>query len=556
MKLEEVAPALREMVESQEWRLNNLYWIEDKKGRLQRFRMNFAQRELFENFHHRNEILKARQLGISTFVAILMLDCCLFTARWTCGIVDKAVDEAKKKLSKALLAYDLLDYVPENASAADKALAQIGKEIKRKITIEEVSKTAVKWGNRSSITVGASMRGGTLQMLHVSELAYVANHNPKRAQEIRTGALNAVAAENYIVKESTHEGGRAGINYEMVQQAMANCSRKKISQLDYRFFFFPWFKNPEYEQEAEFWDRLPDPEESDYKIAIQERKRLEDYFAELAKLGIVLNSRQKAWYQSQQRTFGFMVRQEYPSTPDEAFDVLAQRAIYQTELTMLKVAGRILVEFETNAMLPTYVSWDIGRGDAMSIWLWQVGPDGTYHVVDHYSANRMSLDHFVGVVRAWEGQHQVSITKHLVPHDARHEKWDGDSFEQSLRRAGFAVSVVPRTRDVWVGIQATRLMLPHCVFHSRCSMPITASNGKEYPSGIQALENYQTAPEGSNGVERTQPLHDRYSHSADAFRTFAEACAAGLVDMNASWAQPYEHQGGCNVAVGARWLYE
>ncbi len=129
MKLEDVAPALREMVENQEWRLNNLYWIEDKRGRLQRFRMNFAQRELFENFHHRNEILKARQLGISTFVAILMLDCCLFTARWTCGIVDKAVDEAKKKLSKALLAYDLLDYVPENASAADKALAQIGKEI-------------------------------------------------------------------------------------------------------------------------------------------------------------------------------------------------------------------------------------------------------------------------------------------------------------------------------------------------------------------------------------------------------------------------------------------
>lgn len=556
MRLDEVDPKIRAMVENQEWRLNNLYWIEDKKGRLQRFRMNFAQKELFDNFHHRNEILKARQLGISTFVAILMLDCCLFTARWTCGIVDKAVDEAKKKLAKALLAYDLLDYVPENASEADRALAQIGREVKQEITLKEVSKMAAAWSNRSSITVGASMRGGTLQMLHVSELAYVANHNPKRAEEIRAGALNAVATENYIIKESTHEGGRAGINYEMVQQAIANRCRKKLSPLDYRFFFFPWHKNPEYVLDAEFWDRLPSPEEDNYKILIQERKRLEDYFSELERLGIFLDSGQKAWYQSQVRTFGFMVRQEYPSTPDEAFDVLAARAIYQTELTMLKVAGRMLVEFETNALLPTYVSWDIGRGDAMSIWLWQVGPDGTYHVVDHYSANRLSLDHFVGVVRAWEGQHRVSVTKHLVPHDARHEKWDGDSFEQALCRAGFVVSVVPRTRDVWVGIQATRLMLPHCVFHSRCGIPITACNGKEYPSGLQALENYQTAPEGANGVERSQPLHDRYSHSADAFRTFAEACAAGLVDMNASWAQPGESVGRREVVRGAEWLFD
>lgn len=35
-----------------------------------------------------------------------------------------------------------------------------------------------------------------------------------------------------------------------------------------------------------------------------------------------------------------------------------------------------------------------------------------------------------------------------------------------------------------------------------------------------------------------------------------EACAAGLVDMNASWAQPRESGVSCDVVRGAGWLYE
>lgn len=48
-------------------------------------------------------------------------------------------------------------------------------------------------------------------------------------------------------------------------------------------------------------------------------------------------------------------------------------------------------------------------------------------------------------------------------------------------------------------------------------------------SGVNALENYQKAPTGSSGVERDTPLHNRCSHAADAFRTFAEAYEKGLV---------------------------
>ena len=62
------------------WRLNNLYHIIDKEGRRIPFRMNWAQQSLFDNMHHMNVVLKARQLGFTTFIQIFMLDACLFNS--------------------------------------------------------------------------------------------------------------------------------------------------------------------------------------------------------------------------------------------------------------------------------------------------------------------------------------------------------------------------------------------------------------------------------------------------------------------------------------------
>lgn len=52
------------VLSSQLWRLEHLYWIENKAGQLQRFSLNRAQRRLHERLWYRNDILKARQLGI------------------------------------------------------------------------------------------------------------------------------------------------------------------------------------------------------------------------------------------------------------------------------------------------------------------------------------------------------------------------------------------------------------------------------------------------------------------------------------------------------------
>ena len=88
------------VLSSQLWRLEHLYWIENKAGQLQRFSLNRAQRRLHERLWYRNDILKARQLGISTYVAMLMLDMSLFRSNFHCGIIDKSLPDAQQKLAK------------------------------------------------------------------------------------------------------------------------------------------------------------------------------------------------------------------------------------------------------------------------------------------------------------------------------------------------------------------------------------------------------------------------------------------------------------------------
>ena len=503
---------LRALLSQREWRLNHLYWILDKGGRMVRFRLNWAQRELHQNIWYRNDVLKARQLGISTYVSILMLDMCLFGKNVHCGIIDKTLVDGTGKIGKIAFAYQNLGYLPDDALPEDRSLAELGAKIQAEVPAS-ISKTQVELKG-SVIQAGTSLRGGTYQFLHISELGYVAAHAPLRAREIVTGAINAVGKDGVIIRESTHEGGKYGLNYEMTKRSMEMVG-KELTPLDWRFFFFSWWKNPEYQLDV--------PSDRQFSTPLNK------YFDDLeGRCRIQLTTQQKAWYEAQEKTFGGLVRQEYPSTPDEAFQSLVEGSIYGKYIDALRAAGRLCAEFEADDLAPYYVSWDIGMADYMVLWLWQVRGDGKFYVMDCLQANDKPLEWYIRFVRSQWEERFGPIAKHLVPHDAGRRDANGLSFDAHLRRAGFVVSVVPRTPDVWAGIFAVRRLLNHCIFHERCSEPLTI-DGVAYMSGVNALENYQKAPTGSSGVERDTPLHNRCSHAADAFRTFAEAYEKGLV---------------------------
>ena len=514
-------------VADQEWRLNHMYFILNKDGQVERFRMNWAQKQIYAKMWHRNAILKARQLGMSTFTSILMLDNAIHRRNFKAGIIDKGLPDGEEKIGKMRFAAQCMleppDAVQDDFIDDEKVREEIAlhtqaviKGVLKKGKVEETFMSQkVELANGSRIVLGTSLRGGTLQMLHVSEFGSIAANNPGKALEILSGGVNAVPKDGVVIIESTHEGGKYGENYRIMKQAM-EMRGKKLSPLDYKFFFFPWYEQAEY--------RLEGGEPSEY---------LSEYFAGLEAQGIVLDNAQKAWYSVQEKIFGYRVKTEYPTTPDEAFMQQVHGALYGSIISRLRSQGRMAAEFEADIYSPLYVSWDIGMTDYTAMWLVQPLA-GKFYVIDYYCANDQGTAHYINKVREWEREYNQLITLNILPHDAAPPRdWDNpnSSYQMKLIKAGFSTVVLPKTQDVWRGVYLVKDILPYCVFHKRCSESIVV-NGIEYMSGVDALENYQSGKTGANGVERTTPLHDLTSHGADAFRYFAEGFSAGYVNKD------------------------
>ena len=100
----------------------------------------------------------------------------------------------------------------------------------------------------------------------------------------------------------------------------------------------------------------------------------------------------------------------------------------------------------------------------------------------------------------------------------------GRTFLMELKEAGLAnVKAVPRTYDVWIGINKLRGILPRFSFR----VP-------ECERGLEALCAYHTVRETSTGIARDEPCHDASSHACDALRVLAEAEAAHMLSSAGS----------------------
>ena len=123
-----------------------------------------------------NAILKARQLGFTTFIQLFMLDAAVFNKNVRAGtIAHNLLDAQTIFRDKVKFPYDQL---PETVRASVPTITD--------------SATELVLANNSSIRVGTSLRSGTLQYLHVSEYGKLCAKYPEKAREVRTGALNTV----------------------------------------------------------------------------------------------------------------------------------------------------------------------------------------------------------------------------------------------------------------------------------------------------------------------------------------------------------------------------
>lgn len=502
---EDLSAALQKKLADRWWRLNNLYWIQDNHGRKTKFRPNSVQAKYYRESWWNDVILKARQHGISTFIGLMMLDQCLFKSNQACGIVDRTDPDSIKKIAKIKFAYDHLDD-PDDARTA-----VLGKWIKDAVPLLRGNDNNLMWGNGSHVWANPSQRGSTAQWVHVSELGPIAYHFPHRAQEIRTGSLNTVHAGNKITIESTHEGGRSGLFYEMIE--LARRTPNPTSVLEWKFHFFGWFEHSGYAVEPPATWRCPEEQEL--------------YFASI---GVPLTKAQKFWYYQKQLVQREAMRKEFPSTVEEALNAVVQGAIYGRIIEKLKAQGRV-VDFVPDRTKPFVTAWDLGQSDYTAIWLimW-TGMD--WAAVDFYSCRGRGATDYAVQMQMWERQYNILIQQHFLPHDAGNVAGPiRRTWRQELEDAGLKnVEVVRKTPDVWIGINQLRDLLPRFMFHAtNCGKERETEAGVFMPSGLGCLEGYHIAPIRPDGNQRDEPVHDQNSHGCDALRTFAEAYRLGMI---------------------------
>jgi hypothetical protein len=492
------------------WRLDHLYWIVNKDAKPVPFLMNDQQRDFVSRLWYRNLILKARQLGFSTLMQVLELDQALFNRDFNCVVIADTLPNAGKLFKKVEFAYE---HLPDLLKGMFPVLK---KNQGSEITFGHVDADGKL--HPSTISVSVSARGGTVQLLHVSELGKIALKFPQRAEEIKTGAFEAVPQDGCIVVESTAEGA-FGLFYELCEPAM---KRREAgtpeTALDWRLHFYPWYDCKDY--------RLSD-EDTD---VVEIPAALKQYFRKLeAELHITVDDNQRAWYAKKAETLGRKMKQEYPATPKEAFEQAIEGAVYGEQMTWLREQGRIgSVPLDINFPVDTF--WDFGLSDNNTIWFHQ--QIGLQHRWFYYiEGNGKDLRHWwLTVCEQHRKRHGYVWGRHYLPHDADAEILGEvvTTKRRILEKLGMgsgeggSIVVVPRVATIGQGIEITRTALRGNHWFDDRKPDYDAGEDMGAGHGIRCLDGYQFEWNDKSGVWSSIPLHNWASHGADGWRQFAQ----------------------------------
>ena len=467
-------------------RLENLYYIIDKDGQEVPFVLNWAQKELDDNRWYQMLILKARQLGCTTFWAIDFLDDCFWQTNLTAGIIAHRKEDAENIFRKKVkYAYDRMPKWTRDINQA---------------TNDRVGELAFR--NGSNYRVSTGFRSGTNQRLLISEFGKICASSPDIAKEIVTGSLNTVSRDQIVVIESTAEG-REGYFYDFSKEAeqLAN-SKAELSPMQMRFFFFPWFKEPGYRLE-------------DKNISI--RPEIDNYINKIEAItGEKINDAQRRWYDLKSRTLFDSIKQEYPSIPIEAFEASNEGLYYGEQISQLRREGKICkVPYQESSLVHT--SFDIGFHDHTSIWFFQLGPGGIIQLIDYFEDSGKGAKYYVDVLKS----KNYTYGTHIFPHDAESKhpntgtSWK-DEFEKLTKDTIRVLDI--NQCNPFHGIQSVRSNLSRCYFDEiKCRQ------------GIKALESYKREWNDKLGCYRDTPLHNWASHCSDSFRYLCTAIEIGLL---------------------------
>lgn len=179
-------------------------------------------------------------------------------------------------------------------------------------------------------------------------------------------------------------------------------------------------------------------------------------------------------------------------------------AIYANEIREAQENGRV-TNVPYDPMLKVHVVMDLGWNDSMSIILVQRGVSDA-RVIHYIEDSHRTLDSYSAQLKALN----YNWGEMYLPHDGQTKDFKyGTSAEEIMRRQGWNVRIIPRA-DIESGIKMARMNF-HRVYFDKSVIRL-----------LECLKNYRRAINSATN-EPGAPLHDEFSHGADAFRYMSVA---------------------------------
>jgi phage terminase large subunit len=227
-------------------------------------------------------------------------------------------------------------------------------------------------------------------------------------------------------------------------------------------------------------------------------------------VSVLMNWSDNPWFpavldQERQHAQATMRPEDYNHVWEGMCKPAVEGAIYFEAMSQTVQAGRIR-DVPHDGSLKTHVIFDLGMADSMTLILAQKVASEV-RIIHYIEGTQRILADYSAELRALRLDDQpMNWGNVYLPHDGFHTRHQtGKDDATVLRGLGWNVQPVPQAH-VNTGIDRAREVFPRVYFHKDRAARL-----------IECLKRYRWNISQKTG-EGVTPLHDQYSHGADAFR--------------------------------------
>lgn len=347
-------------------------------------------------------------------------------------------------------------------------------------------------GTYSSIAVDTNGRSGTYNRVHITEFADVCKKYPNKVKDIIEGTIPAVPTDGRVDIESTSQGA-SGEFYEMFMEAWERGEPKY--PVEYKAHFYNWQWDEEIDQVIPETE-LPDKFREYKKAHSLTDKEITYYYQKWLSLNKKWNSLHK----------------EYPTTPQEAFDVITEGSYYGEAIGDMERDGRLGIVSHDKA-LKVHTVWDLGVGANLVVGFFQRTREGQLRMIDYWQGK--GSDGMPEAINAVLRKPYI-YGYHFGPHDLEAtDVGSGKTRIETSTKLGFKFRIVP---DISIedGIDAAQIALSTLwVDKEKCGTDDIHNKTKSW---LTSMKNYCHEWDEKRGMYKDEPYHNWASHGADMFR--------------------------------------